>query len=113
MSLILSPKLLRALRRVCKLMWPSHEEFRLITSHDAILATSNLAILTPDTAPLRVIPAAGIINEEGALLVHTIRPYMNQCREAAEADELFAEGVWEQISKRGARVIQVDIIYRR
>lgn len=111
MSLLPTPKLLRVLRRACKLMWPTKNDFRLISAGTGY-PCKDIAVLAPYDVPLRLRGASAIINEEGHLLIHTIRSYESQVREAAEADELFAPGVWGKIKQRGAKVVSVEILFK-
>ena len=111
-----NPKTTRALLRLCKVLWPSatnhvEKDYRYLGLGNGY-PNPSIAVLSPYDVPLRNTHAAGIINEEGQLLVHTIRASYNQVKEAAEADLLFEPGEWEKIKAIGAKIVYVDILYQ-
>ena len=103
------PKILKYLRAACKLIWPFSRDFRMLMLNGGL--NSDIVVVAPHSRIIKTTLVACVMNDQGQLLPHTVRAYKSQVEEAAEANELFAEGVWDNIKRRGAKVVNVELLY--
>lgn len=55
------------------------------------------------------IPAAMVKNDKGHLLPYTCRSTMSQCEEQAAGSKLWSYGLWDELKRLGAKVVQVEV----